>query len=213
MCAEELIQWSWEDLLNYFLSGIMNQQLGQWRDEWNPHDLLWQNDLDCLIGYDTVRAVSDDPRGDPGDILIFADKTPADPTEGQRQEFIIPIQQGRAFLTGLQADLQQVFRTPGNTHWGDSTDASLLAQALNVGFFIFADRLQRQNQACLCSLTLERGNFPYFLAIWWDEPIHFRSFEVKHPNTNALQSCWAASEVPPFFREQYNLMNPTAPIP
>ena len=115
----------------------------------------------------------------------------------------------------LRNDLQNIFRTLGNTHWADSTDASLLSQALDIGFLIFADRLQANGQRCLGYLNLDRGeaNFPYFLALWWSEPIHFRSLEMQATAADPFRSCWNVSEIPAVLRDQYNLANAEAPIP
>ena len=101
----------------------------------------------------------------------------------------MPIAQGYTKMATLRAHLQDVFRSLGNTHWGDSTDASLLIQALAVGILIFADRLQRNGENCLCSFALETGQYPFYLSIWWNEPIHFRSMEMRTTSADDFQSC------------------------
>jgi hypothetical protein len=123
MCAEQIDTWSWEELLNYYVRACMDQELGEWRDLWNPTALLREYNLEILIGCDTVRAVSDNPNGDVGDIFIIIDKSDARVGGNTSQQLQTPIAQGRAFLMALRVELQNVFRTLGNTHWGDYTDA------------------------------------------------------------------------------------------
>ena len=61
MCIEHIEHWSWEELFNYFVTAAMNQQLGTWDDQWNPTALLGDIHLECIIGCDSARAVSDNP--------------------------------------------------------------------------------------------------------------------------------------------------------
>ena len=49
---------------------------------------------------------------------------------------------GEVQLPILLGELQEVFATTGDVHWGDATDARLLCDALDLGFFMFADDLQ-----------------------------------------------------------------------
>jgi hypothetical protein len=112
----------------------------------------------------------------------------------------------------LEGKLQNVFRTLGNTHWGDITDARMLAEVLDVGFCIFADQLQFKGSRCLVSLDGLRGNYAYFLAIWWDEPNHFRSLELQCNKDDTCSTCWSATELPTRIVEQYNVSNKTAPV-
>ena len=125
------------------------------------------------------REAAFDPHGDIGDIILILDKSD-DHIQGQgRQEHRVRVPQGHTFLNVLRQNLQDVFRTLGNTHWGDVMDARMLSEALDVGFCIFADRLQFNSTRCLVSLDGLRGDYAYFLAIWWDEPTHFRSLELQ----------------------------------
>ena len=105
-----------------------------------------------------------------------------------------------------------MFRTLGNTHWGDVTDARMLAEALDVGFCIFADKLQFTATRCLVSLDGLRGDYAYFLALWWDEPTHFRACEMQFTQDDTFSACWSTTELPPRIVEQYNESNRTAPV-
>ena len=207
MCAQQIETWSWEELLNYFVRASMDQNLGEWRDEWNPSDLLRDHNLEVLIGCDAVRAVSDNPNGDVGDIFIIIDKSDARVGGNTSQQLQTPIAQGRAFLIALRVELQVVFRTLGNTHWGDSTDARLLTDALDVGFFLFADELQGNRTQCLVALDLSRTDFPYFLALWWNNHSHFRSLEIKTSSDTPFRACWPRFQAPQTLLDEYHAVN------
>ena len=212
LCAEQILRWSWEELLDYFVQATFRQQMGTWQDDWNPTHMLESSGLSCIIGCDTVRAVSDDPHGDIGDIILILDKSDVRIQGQGRQEHRVRVPQGHNCLKVLEGKLQNVFRTLGNTHWGDVTDARMLAEALDVGFCIFADRLQFNRTRCLVSLDGLRGDYAYFLAIWWDEPTHFRSLEIQCTQDDTCSTCWSATELPTRIVEQYNVSNRTAPV-
>ena len=207
MCAEQIETWSWEELLNYYVRASMDQNLGEWRDLWNPTALLRDHNFEILIGCDTVRAVSDNPNGDIGDIFVIIDKSDARVGGNTSQQLQTPIPQGRAFLIALRSALQDVFRTLGNTHWGDSTDARLLTDALDVGFFLFADLLQGNSTQCLVALDLSRADFPYFLALWWNNHSHFRSLEIKTSSDTPFRSCWPRFQAPQTLLDDYHAVN------
>jgi hypothetical protein len=183
-----------------------------WEDDYNPTHMLRSSGLSCIIGCDTVTAVSDDPQGDVGDIIISLEKSDARIQGQGRQEYRIRVPQGQHCLKELERKLQNVFRTLGNTHWGDITDARMLAEVLDVGFCIFADQLQYEGSRCLVSLDGLRGNYKYFLAIWWDEPNHFRSLKLQCDKDDTCSTCWSATELPARIKEQYNVSNKTAPV-
>ena len=110
------------------------------------------------------------------------------------------------------ATTRQNFATTGNVHWDDATDARLLCDALDIGFFMFADRLQAAGTRCLCPLDLLRGDFPFFINLCWNEPVHFRAAEFRNTNGNDFRMCYAQAEIPDFLRAQYNDANVRAPI-
>ena len=212
LCAEQILRWSPEELLDYFVNATFQQQQRTWQEHWNPTHMLESSGLSCILGCDTVRAVSDDPHGDIGDIILILDKSDTHSQGQSRQEHRVRVPQGHTFLNVLRQNLQDVFRTLGNTHWGDVTDARMLAEALDIGFCIFADRLQFNGTRCLVSLDGLRGDYAYFLAMWWDEPTHFRSLEIQCTQDDTFSTCWSTTELPRRIVEQYNVSNRTAPI-
>ena len=88
----------------------------------------------------------------------------------------------------------------------------MLAEALDVGFCIVADKLQFTATRCLVSLDGLRGDYAYFLALWWDEPTHFRACEMRFTQDDTFSACWSTTELPPRIVEQYNESNRTAPV-
>ena len=190
----------------------MRQSVHDWPDGWNPVDLLQESHLACIIGMDTVRAVGADPNGSPADIIISVDSSVPEQGARPRQDHNIPISDGEAKLATLLGLLTDVFSTTGNTHWGDATDARLLSDALGIGFFIFADKLQDKRRCCLYSMNQLRGDFPFFINIWWDEPVHFRAAAFQTAPDAAFDRCYAQSEVPEFLQDQFNWANRSAPF-
>ena len=120
--------------------------------------------------------------------------------------------QGHASLNILRQELQKVFRTLGNVHWGDVTDARMLSEALDVGFCIFPDNVQANGSRCLVSMDGDRGNFKYFIAIWWKDSTHFRSMEIQCTPNDVFRTCWSANELPQAIVDLYNTSNKSAPV-
>ena len=77
---------------------------------------------------------------------------------------------------------------------------------------MFADRLQAAGARCIYALDLLRGDFPFFVTLWWDEPVHFRAAEFRTAETEDFQMCYAQADVPEFLRAQYNVANVRAPV-
>ena len=168
--------------------------------------------LSCIIGYDTVTAVSDNPHGDPGDIVLILTSTNTAREGEHAQEHHIPVQQGITSLAILRRHLQDIFETPGNTHWATVTDARMLSEALDIGFCIFANGLQGNGTRCIVSLDGNRGNYAYFIAVWYLEPTHFRSMEIQCTTNDTFRTCWSAAELPMSIVDLYNEPNRTAPV-
>ena len=167
--------------------------------------MLRANGMQSIIGCDTVRAVSAVQDEHSDDIILIIDKSDARRQGQGRKEH-------RVHLHTLRSDLQDVFRTEGNTHWGDTTDARLLTEALDTGFCMFADRLELNGNLGLVSLDLLRGDFPYFIPIWWSQPSHFRALEIRFSPTEPFQVCWSQPSLPASLVEQYNISNSGAPV-
>ena len=157
----------------------MRKSIGAWEDSWSPEDLLRRSGLESLLAMDTVRAVGADPAGSATDIIINADSSVAEPGARARQDHNIRLADCEVKLALFLGELQDIFATTGNMHWGDATDARLLSEALNIGIFMFADRLQDQGRCCLCSLNQLRADFPFFINLWWQEPVHFWASNLK----------------------------------
>ena len=82
-------------------------------------------------------------------------------------------------LSLLRQTLQQELRKPGNWHWGTQFDVKNLSEALDVGVLMFCDHLQDGGKKCLYNIGAEREDFPYWISLWWQEPVHFRVAELK----------------------------------
>ena len=100
----------------------------------------------------------------------------------------------------------------GTTTGGTVTDCAAISESLDVGFVIFADKLQNENSQCLVNVHSIRGDFKYFIALWWDEPLHFRLAQYKEATSSTYTSFWSPSNLPPLLREHYNDCYPGAPI-
>ena len=190
----------------------MRQRLHDWPGQWDPAALLHRNKFGSILEADTIRALGADPEGGPSDIILSIDHSVAEPDAGDRAERFVRVKDGAVHLPALLGDLQEVFATTGNVHWGDTTDARLLCDALDLGFFMFADQLQGQGANCLCALDLLRGDFPFFINLWWDGSVHFRAAEFQVDEAVAFCMCYAKEEIPEFLRAQYNVANLRVPV-
>ena len=86
----------------------------------------------------------------------------------------MPIRQGASYFAALKASLREEFKVSGNHHWGTGTDCAAISAKLDVGMLIFVDNLQNGGTQCLVNVDAMRGNYPYYVALWWDDPRHFR---------------------------------------
>ena len=57
-----------------------------------------------------------------------------------------------------------------------------------------------------------RGNFPFFVNLWWQEPVHFRAADFRSGADQEFQTCYARPEVPEFLQAQYSAANRSAPL-
>ena len=147
-----------------------------------------------------------------GDLVVALTRTSAQAGAPMSAEDLVPIPQGQSFLAGLRGALKDKFQVCGNHHWGTVTDCAAISDSLDVGVLIFADKLQQRGTQCLVNVDAIRGDFTYFVALWWDEPIHFRLAQYKADASSTYRSFWRASELPPALREHYNKCNPAAPV-
>ena len=207
LTAERFNLWSWEDLLNFILRAVQDKTSGQWQDEWNPVELLAQSHLSVLTGYESCVFVSDSPDGDVGDVVVKLESTPH---QGSRIEDAIPITQGLAHLRTMLAKLQAEYHRCGNHHWGDVNDLKALSDSLDLGVCTFCDRLQARG--FLYNNCFDRGDFPFFVALWWFEPTHFRMAELSMNAQDTFRSFWSVEDLPAALRTHYDKCNPQDPV-
>ena len=210
LSANVLVQEPDEVLLDYLLQGVMRERFNQWPDQWSPTRVLQANSFHDLLHCDTIRAVGPHLAGDVGDIAIAVDVSdPNQAGRGRREELVV-VRHGDIHLASLREDLRDTFQRTGNCHWGDATDLRYLCDALDVGFFMFRNNMpahSARNRTCLYPLQTNRGNFPYFLPVVWDEPLHFTSAEIIFEGDPCYKRSWARDEVPDELVHQYNLSN------
>ena len=197
LCSQAWADKTYLDILNYLNSASQQERIpGAWSDQWSPTDLLARHGFGSLLGADTVEALGPNPTGDIGDIVISVTRTVAAAGGGAAVLELVPIAQGEAFLRLLVRDLQIEFQKVGNNHWGDVTDVQALSEALDLGVFIFADRLQDAGRKCLCSVHQTRGDLPYFVSIWWDNRVYFRVALLREGSTCEARCVWRSDALP-----------------
>ena len=198
--------------MNYLVCGTLDEQLNAWRDGWSPSALLRAYGFGVLVQCDSVRAIGPDPHGDSGDLIVVFTRSDARPGGASSCECFFPIPQGRTMMAALRGALQDELRVCGNHHWGTVTDLRAMSEAFNVGVLIFADNLQRAGTRCLVNVDALRGDFPYYIAIWWNDPVHFRLAQYRGSASLPFRSFWETSALPPELRAHYDLCNPKAPV-
>ena len=77
---------------------------------------------------------------------------------------------------------------------------------------MFCDMLQQGGTQCLYNIGAERDNFPYWIALWWQEPVHFRLAELKTEEDGMREHgryrCfWRAGDLPPALLQEYQRCN------
>ena len=87
-----------------------------------------------------------------------------------------------------------------------------MSEQLDVGVLIFADNLQCAGMHCLVNVDALRGDFPYYIAIWWNDPVHFRLAQYRGSASLPFRSFWETSAMPSELRAHYDLCNPKAPV-
>ena len=134
--------------------------------------------------------------------------TVADPDAAAREERLICVPQGEVKYMLLLEDVQAQYRRLGNHHWGTQFDVNNLSQALGVGILMFCDDLQAGGQECLYNIGAQREDFPYWVALWWKEPVHFRVATVSYGAAPTRGTCfWPNASLPNLLRQQYQRCN------
>ena len=182
MSASCMDHWHPERFLDYVVGRSIDQALGPlggFRDGWDPIGLLHTCGFHCLVGCESVLAFGDAVDGDPGDVSLRVARTEARFGAGGREERIELVVQGRSKLAELRQCVKAELKRSGNWHWGDQFDVQNLSNALDVGVLMFCDQLQDGGRQCLYNIGSQREDFPYWIALWWDEPMHFRLAQLS----------------------------------
>jgi hypothetical protein len=124
----------------------------------------------------------------------------------------MPVSQGASVLVALKHALREEFLSCGNRHWDTHTDCNDISEHFDVGMLIFADSLQTRGAQCLVNVHALRGGYAYLIALWWDDPAHFRLAQYREGTPLPWRSFWRAADLPPSLRAHYDLCNPTAPV-
>ena len=97
---------------------------------------------------------------------------------------------------------------------GDQRDIHDVSEALDIGVLVFCDGLQYGGHECLYNIGATREDFPFWIALWWQEPVHFRMAElgcVGHGHGREADSgfrCfWSDAELPAGVRRHYRQCN------
>ena len=170
-----------------------------WQDLWNPEALLIRHGFECVVNCESVLAVGDDDQGEADDIIIRV-------ASGGR-DYVYKVSQGRMKLWALGEDLVDLWQIHGNHHWGDQGDIQRLSEALNLGVFIFCDALQNEGKECLHNIGSQREDFPYWIGIWWDEPVHFRLAKLSFGCDDTSTCFWSSSQLPGPLMSHYRICN------
>ena len=114
----------------------------------------------------------------------------------------------------LRENVMSHVRTLGNAHWGDQRDVRDLSEALDVGVLMFCDGLQSGGRECLYNIGATRDNFTYWVALWWQEPVHFRLAELSsagsashHGAEPSFRCFWSDADLPADLRRHYRQCN------
>ena len=138
----------------------MNQEAsGNWLDAWSPATELQRAGFGFLVEgrANVVEAIGENEDAEPGDMLVQY-------TNGARSSVHVP-KNGAVLLAQLQESIRDIWRAPGNVHWGTVTDAERISSTLRLGFVIFANERQRRHQGdenWIYGTNMEDANFDYW---------------------------------------------------
>ena len=204
-------------MLDYVVAAAQREKIpGAWPDGWSPSHLLINHGFQDLLEANSVLAAGPDVHGGNG-VLSVAIEVPREHVfqgeeEHLRREAVVDIPGGMSLLNGLAQAVQQQLRVVGNHHWGDVSDLQALSRHLRLGMLVFVDRLQGGGTQCLCTVDQMRGDFPFFIAIWWDDPQHFRLCQLSVGPGFEFRSSWPVHEIPAALAAHYDTCNPSARI-
>ena len=212
--AEQFAKRTPEQFLDYVLLGAQDKRCGVFEDSWDPEEVMLQCGFACLrddrgLLAESVLAYQREPNGDATLRIAF---TIAQRGAGDREERVVCLTDGQASYTKLLTQVQKMHTTPGNFHWGTQLDVQHLCEKLNVGILMFCDYLQLGGTQCLYNIGASRENFPYWIALWWREPVHFRLAELGTEedgmHEHGRYRCfWRAGDLPPALLQEYQRCN------
>ncbi len=87
----------------------------------------------------------------------------------------------------------------------------MLADAFNVGFIVFASREQGQRR-WIQGLNLERGDYPYWMLLYWIDPVHYQLAALQSAGDARSRAFYATQHLPLQVVQHYNLCNGSSPI-
>ena len=176
----------------------MDSSLESFEDQWRPGEVMVETGFGSLHNAESILAVE---YCNDGDMVMRVANTQTEPGAGPRYEDIIRIDNGSAHLAELRKRHQQELMKCGNWHWGTQFDVHSLCEALNVGILVFCNTLQCNGTACLYNIGSTREDYPYWIALRWDEPTHVRLALLDGV------SFWSDAELPPNLREEFRRCN------
>ena len=207
--AQQFATWLPEAFLDYVLRAALDKRLGSFEDSWDPEKILLDSGFTCLKNYDdalaeSVLAYEEQLNGDAKLRIAF---TVAQAGAAVREERLVRVPYGCACYKNLLRDVQEQYEESGNSHWGTQCDVQHLSSKLNIGILMFCDRLQLNSTQCLYNIGAQREDFPYWIALWWQEPVHFRVAEVANEDQRSYTCFWSASELPESLLQEYRRCN------
>ena len=203
--ARAFESWAPEAVFDLILAAAVRQRFGAFEDDWDPEDLLVSTGFPCLRNEDNALAES---------VLAFERQLNDDAilrvaftgSTGLREERLVTVPHGSIKFHTMRATLQEYFAEIGNFHWGTQTDVQSLSEAFDVGIFMFCDSLQGNGSQSMYNIGARRDDFAYWVALWWEEPVHFRLAEVSEQG-HGYASFWKAEEVPARLLSEYRRCN------
>ena len=211
--AKRFHEWPPENFLDMVLQKAMWHRFGHgaFLDEWNPREDLESHGFGCLLHEmaETVLAFEEHANGDASLRIKFTD---ARRNAGGSHEETMTVVNGVTQLMLLREAIEEHYSAVGNCHWGDQTDVRHLSEVFDIGILVFSDQLQNQGHHCLCSVGSHRTEYPFWIAIWWDQPTHFRLAEaapckLETDEPRAFQCYWNAAQLLPSLHGEYQDCN------
>jgi len=159
--------------------------------------------------FNTISAVQVEVNGS---LLVCGVKERAEKGGGGSEHLPICVEDGVSRVRALREDLRLIFSRPGNAHWGDMSDLKILCEHLDLGALVFADRLIGRGAECVHGLNVSRGDFAFFVSVWWSNEIHFRVGEMRCDLKETGDFHWRRDALPDDLVRLYNQANRNAPL-